>query len=142
MGFKGITELFDGNGNAVGAYVDAAAWEAVREAVLELLARHAPLQEERPEPLQDWETLKQYWDFPYPVDMDVACTVCGSSTEDWSKDEPRKFRLSTATLAGLVSFECRQCRARVMKKHFKSHIKTEVHPYLESKSDQKEARYR
>ncbi|EGB15473.1 hypothetical protein DND132_2269 [Pseudodesulfovibrio mercurii] len=140
-----INELFDKDGNLIGALLTAEAWTTVRALVMDALgvnendAPDAP--EVKPEPLADWETLTQYWDFPYAVDMDVACENCGNRTEDWSSDEPRKFRLTSANLAGLVAFQCMDCRAKVVKKHFKDEIVTECTPYREEKITSKEGRY-
>nr|WP_279343236.1 hypothetical protein [Fundidesulfovibrio terrae] len=84
-----------------------------------------------PEPMKDWELLAQYWDFQYELPVDVSCEHCGSSTQDWQKDEPRKFRLRTATLGGLANFECQKCRSRIIKKHFKNKVDVECRPYVE-----------
>lgn len=145
MVFDPIVELYDKSGALLGVQLSAEAWERVGSLVLEALGQRpgpaAPTEPERPEPLDGWELLKQYWDFPYPLGTDVACSQCGASTEDWSRDEPRKFRLTAASLGGLVAFVCQGCRAKVVKKHFKSHIKTEVTPF-QDKVSQKEARYK
>ena len=85
--------------------------------------------EQLPEPLADWATLQEFWDFPYPVDTDVVCGQCGSSTSDWQRDEPRKFRLVACNLGGLVRFECQACKARIMKRHFKDKITAETRPF-------------
>lgn len=138
-----INELYDKDGNLIGALLTAEAWSAVKDDVYSRLGLQKPVpsQEEAPEPLSEWETLKEYWDFPYPVDMDVACENCGNATEDWSADEPRRFRLTSANLAGLVSFKCMQCQAKIAKKHFKDEIKTECTPFQDSKVSTKEGRY-
>ncbi|WP_316896460.1 hypothetical protein [Pseudodesulfovibrio indicus] len=137
-----ITELFDKDGNLIGALLTAPAWTAVRDQVMSCLGiQETPAVVEKPEPLADWETLQQYWDFPYPVDTDVACEHCGNSTEDWAADDPRKFRLTSANLAGLVSFKCMNCRAKVVKKHFKDKISTECTPFIEAKTASKEGKY-
>ncbi len=134
-----ITELFDKDGNLIGCLLTADIWASIKPTVLKTLGiQEKP--EKRPEPISDWETLKEYWDFPYPVDTDVHCEQCGASTENWELDEPRKFRLSSANLAGLVSFTCQQCRAKITKKHFKDSIKVEIQPYRE-KDLRKEGRY-
>ncbi|NDV19979.1 hypothetical protein GO013_11155 [Pseudodesulfovibrio sp. JC047] len=137
-----INELFDKDGNLIGALLSAEAWTTVKKPVLDTLGivdNHA--EPERPEPLADWETLKQYWDFPYPVDTDVACEHCGNSTQDWAKDDPRLFRLSSANLAGLVCFKCMKCQAKILKRHFKDEITTECTPFQSSKISSKEGRY-
>ncbi|WP_419786201.1 hypothetical protein [Pseudodesulfovibrio sp.] len=137
-----IHELFDKDGNPIGALLSAEAWAAVRDDVLAKLGvaeQAAP--PEKPEPTRDWESLQEYWDFDYPVDTDVACDECGNSTEDWAADDPRKFRLTAANLAGLVSFQCQNCRAKVVKKHFKDTITTECTPFQDEKIRRKEGRY-
>ena len=137
-----INELFDKDGNLVGALLTAEAWTAVRDQVMAALGvSETPTVQEKPEPVSDWEELTQYWDFPYPVDKDVTCDNCGNETADWSEDEPRRFRLTSANLAGLVSFKCMNCRAKVVKKHFKDKISTECTPYQEDKITSKEGRY-
>ncbi|WP_319582738.1 hypothetical protein [uncultured Pseudodesulfovibrio sp.] len=137
-----INELFDKDGNLIGALLTAEAWNAVRDQVMTALGiQETPAVEEKPEPTADWDLLTQYWDFPYPVDMDVACENCGNKTENWSEDDPRRFRLTSANLAGLVAFKCMDCQAKVVKKHFKDEIVTECTPYLEEKITSKEGRY-
>ncbi|MDR3639913.1 MAG: hypothetical protein P4L39_01170 [Humidesulfovibrio sp.] len=127
-------ELFDAKGQCLGAILGPEAWLTVRDLVL---ARFAPAQVAAPEvvePLQDWHDLVQFWDFKYPVDLDVKCSLCGNETLDWQQDEPRKFRLTAANLGGLVTFRCLGCQAKVMKRHFKDSIKVEAKPFLPEKS--------
>ncbi len=137
-----INELYDKDGELIGALLSAEAWKHVRSDVLKAcgLEDIAPAKQEVSEPISDWETLKQYWDYKYPVDMDVHCEQCGSSTQDWSADEPRKFYLSSANLAGLVSFKCVECASRVVKKHFDNEIIVECTPPQE-RIQSKEGRY-
>lgn len=127
MDNQAITELFDSEGNLIGALLSAEAWSTLKPL---LPAGLKPTQEKpaNPEPIADWETLKSFWDFPYPVDMDVACGTCGTSTADWSQDEPRRFRLTAAGLSGLVTFQCQTCQSKIIKKHFKDEIVVETHP--------------
>ncbi|BDQ34263.1 hypothetical protein [Pseudodesulfovibrio portus] len=137
-----INELYDKDGNLVGALLTAEAWAVVRDQVMSALGVvETPVEQERPEPISEWETLKEYWDFQYPVDVDVACENCGNSTEDWTADDPRLFRLTSANLAGLVAFTCTQCRAKITKRHFKDKVTTECAPYRDSKITRKEGRY-
>lgn len=137
-----INELYDKNGDLIGALLTAEAWEAVRDIVNDTLGIAVQKTEpEMPEPLADWETLQEYWDYPYPVDTDVRCDHCGNATEDWAKDEPRVFRLTSANLAGLVSFKCMGCKAKIVKKHFNNEIKTECTPFQETKIQSKEGRF-
>lgn len=140
MRMEKLTELFDKDGNLLGVVLSAEAWDAVRGQVEKALDLGAAPRE-NPEPLADWETLKQYWDFGYPVDTDVACSACGAQSADWAADEPRKFRLLAATLGGLVTFRCQCCQAKILKKHFKKHITTEVFPFQAAKDSAKEAHY-
>jgi len=137
-----INELFDKDGNLIGCLLSAEAWNHIKNDVSDKLG--IQLSEPEPtifEPISEWETLKEYWDFDYPVDMDVHCSECGNTTEDWSVDEPRRFYLTSANLAGLVSFNCVQCKSKILKKHFKDEIVTECTPYQENKDLNKEARY-
>ncbi|WP_319469924.1 hypothetical protein [uncultured Pseudodesulfovibrio sp.] len=137
-----INELYDKDGNLIGALLSAEAWTAARTVVLDHLGIvEEPQVKELAEPTQDWETLKEYWDFQYPVDTDVQCEHCGNATEDWAADEPRKFRLTSANLAGLVSFKCENCQSKIVKKHFKDEIKTECTPFQAEKKQNKEGRY-
>lgn len=138
-----INELFDKDGNLIGCLLSAEAWSAARTTILDTLGikDNAPTVEETPEPVSEWETLKEYWDFDYPVDTDVACAHCGNETPDWSADTPRKFRLTSANLAGLVSFKCMECQSKIQKKHFKDEIITECTPYQADKQQNKEGRY-
>lgn len=137
-----INELYDKDGNLIGALLSAEAWNHVRADVLKLcgLEEKAPVVEVK-EPISDWDTLQQYWDFSYPVDTDVHCELCGNSTDDWAADEPRRFYLTSANLAGLVAFKCVQCQAKVTKKHFKDEIVTECTPFQSDKDKSKEGRY-
>ncbi|QJB56011.1 hypothetical protein [Pseudodesulfovibrio sp. zrk46] len=129
-----INELYDKDGNLIGCLLTAEAWNYVKKDILARLGvEDESQQEEIKEPVADWETLQEYWDYDYPVDTDVHCENCGSSTEDWAADDPRKFYLTAANLAGLVSFLCVKCQAKVVKKHFKDTIKTECTPYQENK---------
>jgi len=137
-----INELFDKDGNLIGCLLTTEAWEAVRDQVNAALGvTIEPVEQESPEPIAEWETLKEYWDFQYPVDTDVACEQCGSSTEDWADDDPRLFRLTSANLAGLVAFKCMQCKSKITKRHFKDEIVTECAPYRDSKITKKEGRF-
>ncbi|MCJ2165167.1 MULTISPECIES: hypothetical protein [unclassified Pseudodesulfovibrio] len=137
-----INELFDKNGNLIGALLTAQAWTAVRDQVLKTLGvQEQPAEPTFSEPLSDWATLQEYWDFPYPVDTDVSCEHCGNNTQDWAQDEPRLFRLTSANLAGLVAFKCMNCQSKIVKKHFKDKISTECTPYRDSKITNKEGRY-
>lgn len=130
---ESFQELFDAEGQPLGAFLGPEAWALVRETVLARYAQPATPPEVS-EPLQDWRDLVQFWDFTYPVDHDVVCALCGNSTEAWELDEPRKFVLTAANLGGLVAFRCTGCGAKIIKRHFKDCIKVEARPFLEQKS--------
>lgn len=134
-----LTELFDKDGNLIGVLIAAEMWTQMKPHLKDFLPKEAPA--ERPEPTGDWELLKEYWDFPYPVDTDVHCELCDNQTENWEKDEPRKFRLVSCNLGGLVSFKCTKCQARIIKKHFKDEITVECQPFIDKKTQRMEARY-
>ncbi|MGE4553396.1 MAG: hypothetical protein AB7D57_09795, partial [Desulfovibrionaceae bacterium] len=127
-----FTELYDKRGELLGVLLSPEAWAVAREAVE---ARFAPAaaEPEIAERLDDWETLKAYWDFPYPVDTDVHCGHCGNHTEDFQADDPRRFRLTAASLGGLVTFVCMNCRSKIIKRHFKKEIVSETQPFQEAK---------
>ena len=127
-------ELYDAQGQPLGALLGPEAWALVREAVLARFAPAEPVAPEADEPMQDWRDLVQFWDFKYPVDHDVACGECGNATAAWELDEPRKFVLTAANLGGLVAFRCLGCQAKVMKRHFKDIIKVETRAFQPEKS--------
>jgi len=136
-GFKEhFQPLYDQDRNLVGVWLSPELWakaEAlVSPALDKALADLTPNKETiQPEPIKDWEMLAQYWDFQYPMPTDVRCELCGNATEDWQKDEPRKFLLRSANLGGLVNFQCQSCRARIIKKHFKKHVDVECRPFVD-----------
>lgn len=124
-----ITKLFNEQGELLGVFIAAELWSSLEPKLAAHLPSTTPAERPpMPEPLSDWSTLQEFWDFPYPVDTDVHCEVCGSSTQDWQADEPRKFRLTACNLGGLVRFECQACKARVTKRHFKDKITVETKP--------------
>lgn len=125
-------EIFDQSGNPIGAILGPEAWALVREVVLDRYAPKEPVTAK--EPLQDWLDLVQFWDFKYPVDHDVTCAICGSSTDNWQHDDPRKFILTAANLGGLVAFRCLGCQAKIIKRHFKDEIVVDVTPFSEERS--------
>lgn len=137
---KPYTKLFDDKGTLIGVALSPEAWEVAQKAVMGKFATESekPM---RPEPVREWENLLDYWDFPYDPDYDVHCEHCGSKTENWKDDSPRKFRLSSANLAGLVSFQCQQCESKVVKRHFKDEITSETIPHQKEKNANYEARY-
>jgi hypothetical protein len=140
--------LCDDKGNVFAVQLSIETWKAIEAQVMPLLAQagaaaeaEKPLEETLPpEPMADWNMLTDYWGFAYPVDYSVHCDECGSHTEDWTKDEPRKFWLKAANLGGLVSYLCLECQARVTKKFFKDKFTFEATPFQE-KDPRKNAYY-
>ena len=134
-----LLELFDAAGTPRGLLLSPELWAAVADQVRPILLKalphvdpaYRPEPEERPEPMDEWDTLLAYWDFAYPPSRDVTCEHCGNTTSDWTQDTPRKFRLRAANLGGQVTFQCQACRALVLKKHFKKHVAVECRPYVE-----------
>ncbi len=126
MKHSDIQKLFDTNGNLIGVFLPATLWQKVA-ATIETQSRQKG--QEDIEPIADWNTLCKYWDFQYPIDKSVNCTLCSSSTTDWQQDDPRKFRLLAASLGGLVCWRCQNCQARVSKYHFKDKITHTCEPF-------------
>ncbi len=127
------TKLFDEDGTFLGVFIPAMEWDNVVEQISPILqlksGPQAALACEEPEPLKDWKYLVDNWDFPYPPDYEVVCEHCGAKTTNWMSDEPRKFRLKSASFSGLVSFQCTSCKSRITKRHFKDGIKFETTPF-------------
>ena len=126
-----IQSLYGDKGEFLGLIISPDMWNRIEKEVGPILQRELDKlgqeqQTEIKEPLDDWENLKQYWGFNYPVDYDVHCEICGADTENWQEDDPRKFQLKAASLSGLVSFLCLSCGARIVKKHFKDRIHVET----------------
>jgi len=130
-----IQPLYDLKGDLVGIFISPALWKKIQDQVEPIIDQAlGEVEKPAPEPMAAWEQLLKFWDFDYPVAMDVQCELCGNKTDDWSRDDPRLFRLKSANMAGLVAFECAKCKAKVVKKHFKDHILTEATPYQARKS--------
>ncbi len=141
---KPVMFLFDKDENFEGVLVSAELWEKIEPIVAPYLDGNAPVcteEPEIPEPMDGWETLVSYWDFPYPVNYEVVCEACGNATSHWQEDSPRKFRLMSANIAGLVNFRCNTCKAKVTKKHFKDGIETSTTPYCKEKDPKLNAVY-
>jgi hypothetical protein len=128
--------LYNRSGELEGVFLTPEIWQRIKHQAQPIInnALERMLPPEFKEPMEDWNLLLNHWDFKYPVDKDVHCDQCGNHTEDWQKDEPRKFRLRAANLGGLVTYECLQCKSKISKKHFKKHIDTKTVPYHEVKS--------
>lgn len=119
-----ITYITTTKGEILSVVVPYAIWERLEPSVQKLLrADDKPVQ--RPEPMEDFETLMQYWDFRYPYSPAVRCPSCGTSTDDWRADPEHPFWLTNATLGGLLVFRCQHCGATVRLKHFLDHVAVE-----------------
>ncbi len=128
-----IQALYGDEGEFLGLFIGPEMWYRIEKEVAPVIQRELDKLEQRnqptlKEPLDDWDNLKKFWDFRYPVDYDVRCEHCGANTENWQADDPRKFQLKAASLSGLVSFECRGCGSKIIKKHFKDRITVETSP--------------
>ena len=136
-----VTKLYDADGALIGVLLSPEAWKTVEPNIAgQFLSPEAD--PEPTEQLHDWETLKNFWGFPYPVDTDVSCESCGAETDDFQADDPRKFLLTAAGLSGLVSFYCRNCKAKIIKRHFKDEIVCETRPFQPTKTFRNEARFK
>lgn len=139
---KDIQGFYDEAGNLMGVFFSARLWQEVAPKIDKILEEAlSDLQSKAlkgepkievcvQEPMEDWERFLSFWDFRYPVEKRVICKQCGQETEDWTLDKPRKFFLKAANLGGLVSFQCQNCKARVLKRHFKDHITYEAKPFV------------
>lgn len=116
--------LYDKNGVLYSVMLSADIWLRYRHKlepmVLKILEEMEPT--EKPEPIHEWEELKEYWDFKYPVNQEVECGNCGAKTKNWEQDPGKPFILKGANIGGLVVFTCKACDAVIRKKHFKDHI--------------------
>lgn len=130
---KDVQPLYDETGTLQGVFISAHKWQEnapALEKILFSMTSSAPGKTDviKPEPIKDWETFLSFWDFKYPLEKIVKCDNCGSHTNDWTEDDPKKFTLKAANIGGMVSFQCNCCAYRVTKKHFKDHIKYECSP--------------
>lgn len=129
-----IKALYDHRGSMFGIFISPKLWAAISKDVQPIIDRQLEKTEKPlPEPMDDWDRLIDFWDFAYEVDTDVSCEQCGSTTEAWMADEPRKFRLKAANIGGMTCFECQTCKARITKRHFKDKITCSCIPYCEKK---------
>lgn len=127
--------LYDQEKKFIGVFLSPALWakteSIISPSIDKALEELDPsLKKEAAEPMKDWEAFAQYWDFQYPLPKDVHCEQCGNKSQDWMLDTPRKFKLRSATIGGLVNFECQTCNARILKKHFKKHVDVECRPFI------------
>lgn len=119
-----VLRLVDHENEMYGVMISAELWDRVDKKIAPIL--ESALEKmypsaEHPEPLDAWETFKDYWDFRYPFNAEVKCE-CGAETADWEHDPEHPFRLKNVSLGGLVVFTCKKCHAQVQKKHFKDHM--------------------
>lgn len=131
---KHLVPLYTKEKELLGVYISPELWALAEDRILGTVSPFFK-KDEPLEPIKDWEQLKSCWGFQYPVDLDVTCENCGNETSEWEKDEPRRFRLRAANLGGLVTFQCMECKAKILKRHFKKEIQVECKPHQESKSE-------
>ncbi len=120
-----FTHLYSQSGDFLGVFIAASTWDQVRKVLEPVMCNNKGQNAEKPEPLCDWNALKEYWDFKYPVNTEVSCQTCSCCTEDWEADAPRKFKLKAANIGGLVRFECMHCHSIIIKRHFKDRIQVQ-----------------
>lgn len=125
-----IRYVVDAQGQPQGVFLDEEMWQHVCKHVLAALEKLYPSEQQWVEPMADYDLLVKYWDFRYDLPTDVHCETCGASTEDWTADQPRKFILRAANMAGLLSFQCTACSSRVTKRHFKDKVTVTCTPHL------------
>lgn len=129
-----ILYLCDAQGEVLAVQLPIQVWSKIEAKVMPLVqeALGKPTEEPRPpEPMADWQALTEYWDFKYPVNTEVRCDLCGNHTEDWAKDDPRKFWLRACNLGGMCRYECLNCHGMVTKRMFKDKITFEAKPKTE-----------
>lgn len=144
-GPKDILYLCDETGEVYAVQLSMDVWEKVEAHVTKAAesagapeaAEDPPL---KPEPLADWNTLTEYWDFKYPVNHSVRCD-CGQETEHWLEDDPRKFWLTACNLGGLLTYRCMACKAKVTKRLFKDKVTFQTTPFVPEQNQRKNARY-
>ncbi len=128
-----LVPLYSKDGSMYGVLISPELWDRVSRKVAPILEQaldvmYPALANQKPEPLDDWNLFKDYWDFKYPFTAEVECKICGASTPDWEHDPEKPFHLKSASVSGLCVFHCKACRATVRKKHFKDHICFEATP--------------
>ncbi len=117
-----VQPFYSETGQLTGVWIPAEVWLKHQDELEKILLQQEKKSALPAEPLNEWKNFLMYWDFNYPVEKKVVCSGCGSTTEDWTQDDPKKFHLRNASLGGLVAFLCLGCQSRVTKKHFKDQI--------------------
>lgn len=119
-----VKQLYDSKGNLHGVLLSPEIWKKAGKKISEILdqAQDKPASGIHQEPIEDWQTFKDYWDFKYPFSPEVTCNACGAKSKNWEEDTPRIFYLKNASLSGLLVFHCKNCGGTVRKKHFKDHV--------------------
>ena len=140
---KDILYLCDESGEVFAVQLSMDVWHKVEAHVTKALKADSasdgpPL---KPEPIADWNTLTDYWDFKYPVNQQVQCDTCGETTENWLEDEPRKFWLTACNLGGLMAYRCLKCKAKVTKRFFKDKFTFESVPFQPEQDARLNAKY-
>lgn len=115
-----IMKLFDASGNFTGVFVPAALWDK-----LEKHLDKPALPDNGGDDLDGFRELLESWSFAYPYDPAVSCPSCGQKSDDWRVDPERPFRLSSASLGGLMVFQCARCGATIRHKYFRRHVAKE-----------------
>lgn len=116
-----ILKIHDSQGNMKGVMVPADIWAEIESMLASRMSQPAVPKED----ISGFKDLMQAWNYRYHYDPKVACSHCGASTRDWRQDEPRKFRLVSGNLSGLLVFHCAGCGATIRHKYFKDHVTVE-----------------
>ena len=135
-----IQELYDQEQNLNVVLISPELWAKVKDHVLAEAGLEDEVCEEPAEPIEQWEMLIKLWDFDYPVNQEAHCDHCGAKTDDFLADDPRKFLITSANMAGLLSLRCQNCNSKITKRHFKDHIDEKTYPFAQEKSYRFEAK--
>ncbi|SFJ48886.1 hypothetical protein SAMN04488082_103279 [Desulfomicrobium apsheronum] len=125
-----IRYVVDAKGTPQGVFIEEEMWQHVCRHVLSVVEKLYPSEDPIVEPMADLQLLEKYWDLRYELPTDVSCETCGSTTEDWKGDEPRKFMLRAANMGGLLAFQCVGCKSRITKRHFKDKVTVTCTPQV------------
>lgn len=115
-----IMKLYDSDGVFAGVFVPASLWSRFEGSLVPSAAKS-----QAGDDLTAFNELLESWSFAYPYDPAVSCPACGSATGDWRSDPAHPFRLSSASLGGLLVFQCEKCGATIRHKYFRRHVAKE-----------------
>lgn len=118
-----IQYLVNAEGEIQAVQIGYNLWKKVENTVKSALKqKEEDKNTQKEQPLKDFETLMQFWDFSYPYKPTVTCPHCNISTNDWKNDTKNPFILTNATIGGLLVFHCKNCGTTIRQKYFKDHV--------------------